>query len=88
MFLPTVTDMATQLGNIDPLAIASSMNVGAHLVDVSALSTLGALCMAAAPPHEDSRKLFNQLMAWGLSMTLVGAATCWVLFTVLGVGLG
>ena len=46
MFLPTVTDMATQLGNVDPLAIASSMNVGAHLVDVSALSTLGALCMA------------------------------------------
>ena len=88
MFLPTVTDMATQLGNIDPLAIASSMNVGAHLVDVSALSTLGALCMAAAPPHEDSRKLFNQLMAWGLSLTLVGAATCWVLFTALGVGLG
>ena len=88
MFLPTVTDMAQQLGAINPLAIASSMNIGAHLVDVSALSTLGALCMAAAPPHEDSRKLFNKLMAWGLSMTLVGGATCWLLFTFFGVGLG
>ena len=82
-FLPTVPDLAQQLGGISPLAIASSMNIGAHLVDVSALSTLGALCMAAAPKHEDSRKLFNQLMAWGLSMTVVGGATCWLLFTVL-----
>lgn len=88
MFLPTVPNMAQQLGGVEPLAIASSMNIGAHLVDVSALSTLGALCMAAAPKHEDSRTLFNKLMAWGLSMTIVGAAICWLLFTVLRVGLG
>ena len=87
-FLPTVPDLAQQLGGVNPLAIASSMNIGAHLVDVSALSTLGALCMAAAPKHENSRKLFNNLMIWGLSMTLVGGATCWLLFTVLRVGLG
>jgi Na+/H+ antiporter NhaD/arsenite permease-like protein len=86
-FLPTVPGLAAQLGGVEPLAIASSMNVGAHLVDVSALSTLGALCMAAAPAHEDSRKLFNQLMAWGLSMTAVGAGVCYLLFTVLRIGL-
>jgi len=86
-FLPTVPDLAQQVGGVAPLAIASSMNIGAHLVDVSALSTLGALCMAAAPKHEDSRKLFNKLMIWGLSMSVVGAATCWLLFTVLRVGL-
>jgi di/tricarboxylate transporter len=86
-FLPTVPGLAEQLGGVSPLAIASSMNIGAHLVDVSALSTLGALCIAAAPPSVDTRKLFNQLMAWGLSMTLVGAGVCFLLFTVLGVGL-
>jgi hypothetical protein len=43
--------------------------------------------MAAAPKHEDSRKLFNKLMVWGLSMSVVGSATCWLLFTVLRVGL-
>ena len=48
-FLPTAPGLAAQLGGVEPLAIASSMNIGAHLVDVSALSTLGALCMAAAP---------------------------------------
>ena len=86
-FLPTVPGLAQQLGGVEPLAIASSMNVGAHLVDVSALSTLGALCMAAAPANVDSRKLFNQLMAWGLAMTVVGAFVCYLLFTVLEVGL-
>ena len=87
-FLPTVPGLAAQVGGVDPLAIASAMNVGAHLVDVSALSTLGALCMASAPKHEDSRKLFNKLMAWGLSMTVVGGFTCWLLFTVLRIGIG
>jgi hypothetical protein len=56
------------------------MNVGSHLVDVSPLSTIGALCIAAAPADVDTRRLFNQLLAWGLSMTLVGAAVCWVFF--------
>ena len=87
-FLPTVPGLAAQVGGVEPLAIASSMNVGAHLVDVSALSTLGALCMAAAPKSEDPRKLFNKLMAWGLSMTIVGGFTCWLLFTVLRIGIG
>ena len=86
-FLPTVPGLAEQVGGVAPLAVASAMNVGAHLVDVSALSTLGALCMASAARHEDSRALFNKLMAWGLSMTVVGGFTCWLLFTVLRIGI-
>ena len=86
-FLPTVPGLAEQLVGVNPLAIAFSMNIGGHLVDVSPLSTLGALCMAAAPSSEDSRKLFNKLMAWGLSMTVVGGLVCYLLFTVLKVGL-
>ena len=86
--LPTVPGLAAQLGGVEPIAIASAMNVGGHLVDVSALSTLGALCMAAAPKTEDSRALFNKLMAWGLSMTVVGAAVCYLMFGVLKIGIG
>jgi hypothetical protein len=56
------------------------MNVGGHLVDLSPLSTIGALCLAALPAAADARKVFNQLLAWGLSMTVVGAVICWVLF--------
>jgi di/tricarboxylate transporter len=79
-FLPTVPGLVERLGGGDALAIASAMNVGGHLVDLSPLSTIGALCLAALPPTADVRKVFNQLLAWGLSMTVVGAAICWLLF--------
>ena len=78
-FLPTVPGLAARLG-ADPLSIAASMYVGGHLVDLSPLSTIGALCIAALPPEADAKKLFNQLLWWGLSMMLVGAIICWVLF--------
>jgi di/tricarboxylate transporter len=79
-FLPTVPGLVENLGGGDPLAIASTMNISGHLVDVSPLSTIGALCIASVPAGEQSRRLFNQLLAWGLSMTVVGAALCWLLF--------
>ena len=71
------------LGGGDPLAIAASINVGAHLVDVSPLSTLGALTIAAAAPEEDRKALFNKMLAWGLSMSVVGALVCYVMFGIL-----
>ena len=79
-FLPTVPGLVQRMGGGDPLAIASAMNVGGHLVDLSPLSTIGALCLAALPASEDAKKVFNQLLAWGLSMTVVGALICWLLF--------
>lgn len=79
-FLPTVPGLAERLGGVDPVAVAFSMNVGSHLVDVSPLSTIGALCVAGASGAEDARSLFNRLLAWGLSMTVVGALLCWLFF--------
>jgi di/tricarboxylate transporter len=79
-FLPTVPGLVERLGGGDPLGIASSMMVGGHLVDLSPLSTIGALCIAALPDGADPRKLFNQLLAWGLSMTVVGSVICWLMF--------
>jgi hypothetical protein len=61
------------------MAIAASMNVGGHLVDVSPLSTIGALCIAGAG-SEESRALFNKLLAWGLSMAVIGALLCYLVF--------
>ena len=80
-FLPIVPDLAQRLGGIDPLSIAWSMNVSASLVDLSSLSTVGALYIAGAAPGSDVRALFNGLLVWGLSMAVVGAALCWILFT-------
>ena len=79
-FLPTVPGLVENLGGGNALGIAWTMNVAGHLVDVSPLSTIGALCIAGIPAGDASRRLFNQLLAWGMSMTVVGAAICWVLF--------
>jgi hypothetical protein len=78
-FLPIVPGLAAQMPGASALGIAMSMNIGGHLVDMSPLSTLGALCMAGAPPDE-TRPLFNKLLAWGLSMTVVGAVLCYLAF--------
>ena len=77
-FLPMVPGLAQQLGSTNPFAIATSMNIGGHLVDVSPLSTIGALCIASSPFPAESRSLFNKLLAWGLSMSVVGAALCYL----------
>ncbi|HEU4617817.1 MAG TPA: SLC13 family permease [Gammaproteobacteria bacterium] len=79
VFLPMVPGLIEHLGGGAPLALASTMNVAAHLVDVSPLSTTGAVCIATVPA-ELSRRLFNQLLAWGLSMAAVGAVLCYILF--------
>lgn len=75
-FLPTVPGLVQQVGGGDPLAVALSVNVGASLVDVSPLSTLGALCVAALADPEAARDLFRRLMIWGLSMSVIGALLC------------
>jgi len=77
-FLPVVPGLVRELGGGDPFLVASSMNVGGHLVDVSPLSTIGALCIASAASGVDTRKLFHQMLAWGMSMTVIGAAFCWL----------
>ena len=82
-FLPTVPGLITKLGGGDAMAIASSMNVGAHLVDVSPLSTTGALCIAAAPANTDIRSLFRRMLAWGLSMAVIAAVGCYLVFGLL-----
>jgi di/tricarboxylate transporter len=77
-FLPTVPRLVAEVGGGDPLAVALSINVGSSLVDVSPLSTLGALCVAAAADEEGGR-LFRHLLAFGLSMIVVGSALCLLL---------
>ena len=79
-FLPTAPGIVENLGGGSVLGIASTMNIAGHLVDVSPLSTIGALCIASVPSAELGRRLFNQLLAWGMSMTVAGALICYVLF--------
>lgn len=82
-FLPTIPGLIEKLGGGNALTIAYSINVGAHLVDVSPLSTLGALCISNAAASENKNSLFNRMLAWGLSMCVVGAIVCLVFFGLL-----
>ena len=75
-FLPTAPGLVQQVGGGDPLAVALSINVGSSLVDVSPLSTIGAICVAALSHAELARELFRKMLIWGLSMTIVGAVLC------------
>ena len=84
MFLPMVPGLMKEVGGGSATAMISSINVGAHIVDTSPLSTLGALCIASAGDHEDKAKLFRNLLIWGLSMSVVGAIVCYVFFGLLG----
>ena len=78
-FLPAVPGLVAKVGGGDPLAVALSINVGGSMVDVSPLSTLGALCVAAVSEPAEGRVLFRQLLVWGLSMSVAGAVLCQLL---------
>ncbi len=75
-FLPAVPGLVAKLGGGNALEIALSINVGAAIVDVSPLSTIGGLCIAAVPAGVDTKQLFRQLLLWGFAMTIVGALFC------------
>jgi hypothetical protein len=78
-FLPAVPSLVSRVGGGDPLAVALSINVGSSLVDVSPLSTLGALCVAAVTDPASARSLFRAMLLWGLAMIVVGAVLCQLL---------
>lgn len=78
-FLPTVPAVVAQVGGGDAVAVALSINVGSSMVDISPLSTLGALCVAAVADQNEARTLFRHLMIWGVSMAFVAAVMCQLL---------
>lgn len=80
LLLPLVPSLIQEVGGGAPSSFISSINIGSHLVDTSPFSTLGALCIACAPPQEDRGKLFRKMLAWGLSMAFAGAAVCGLMF--------
>ena len=83
-FIPIVPGLIEKIGGGHAVTLIASINVGSHVVDVSPLSTLGALCLANASRHENKHALFRHLLILGLSMSLVGAGICYLFFGLLG----
>jgi di/tricarboxylate transporter len=82
-FLPMAPPLLKQVGGTDLLALVSSIIVCGFIVDLSPLSTTGAVFISNAGPKADKNKLFRNMLIWGLSMSVVGAVTSWLAFTVL-----
>ncbi|MBI5250577.1 MAG: C4-dicarboxylate ABC transporter [Desulfomonile tiedjei] len=83
-FVPMAPDLLAKIGGTDLLGLISSIVLCGHITDVSPLSTLGAIFIANAAEDQDKKKLFRNLLIWGLAMSPVGAIVCWFMFTVLG----
>lgn len=84
-FVPMAPDLLAKIGGTDLLGLLSSIILCGHVTDVSPLSTLGAIFIANATEDQDRKKLFRNLLIWGIAMTPIGAVVCWFLFTVLGI---
>ncbi|HRN85780.1 MAG TPA: SLC13 family permease [Candidatus Dojkabacteria bacterium] len=83
-FIPLIPSIIEKIGggNITEMLIA--VNVGSHMVDVSPLSTLGAICIATAQIDQvEKGKLFRNLMIWGLAMAVFGSLVIYVLLDLL-----
>jgi di/tricarboxylate transporter len=84
LFVPMLPKLAEQLG--DPTLLTRmviAVDVGSHMVDVSPLSTLGALCLASVADPDVRRTLFRHLLLWGLAMAFVASALAWVFLDVM-----
>lgn len=82
-FIPLLPGLIQAVGggNLSDMVVA--VDVGSHLVDVSPLSTLGALCLAALPETVDKSMLFRRLLLWGVSMSVAGALLAYVFLDLL-----
>jgi len=65
------------------MPLLSSIIVCGFIVDLSPLSTTGAVFLANAAPETNKTRLFRDMLIWGLSMSVVGALISWLAFTVM-----
>jgi di/tricarboxylate transporter len=78
-FLPTAPRLAADTG-AGVQGIVSSIVLGSHLVDVSPLSTIGAMAVAAVEDEKVRSRLFHQLILWSIAMCLVGPALSFLIY--------
>lgn len=83
LFVPLIPELIAKVGTGNPMTAVIAVDVGSHMVDVSPVSTLGALCLAALPAGVKRASLFRKLLAWGLSMVFFGALIAWVFLDLL-----
>ncbi|NLI91152.1 MAG: hypothetical protein GX434_02790 [Peptococcaceae bacterium] len=84
-FLPLGPVLLQKIGAppADLIPLLSTIITCGFLVDMSPLSTSGAIYIANAQENQNKPKMFRDMLIWGLSMAVVGAILCWLTFYVL-----
>ena len=81
---PLVTPIAVD-PLLSPIGVITAIAISSSVVDVSPMSTSGALLMASAPP-KDERLFFRALLVWAVVMIAVVPVLVWFCFVQLGIG--
>lgn len=81
-FIPLLPGLAQKMQQTDMVNMVIAVAAGSHMVDVSPLSTLGALSLAALVDQKQRQRVFNLLMAWGMSMAVVGSGIAYIFLDV------
>lgn len=72
--IPTAPEIAAQMGGMVSVAsIVSSIVIGANIVPISPLSTMGGIAMACSNEGTDKSKLFNSFLLSAI-LAVVGCA--------------
>lgn len=82
-FISILPDLQQKLGYGELVKMVIAVDIGSHMVDVSPLSTLGALCLASVSDSVDKTKLFRYLLIWGFSMAFFGGIIIFLMLDVL-----
>lgn len=81
---PIVTPIAID-PLLTPIGVVTAIAISSSVVDVSPMSTSGALLMASAQP-KDERLFFRALLLWAIAMIAIVPLLVWFIFVQLGLG--
>ncbi|NJC23857.1 Na+/H+ antiporter NhaD/arsenite permease-like protein [Arthrobacter pigmenti] len=81
---PVITPIAMD-PMLTPIGVITAVAISSSVVDVSPMSTSGALLMASAQP-KDERMFFRALLLWAIAMIAVVPLLVWFIFVQLGIG--
>jgi di/tricarboxylate transporter len=72
-----------QGSGISAIGVVTAIAISSAIVDISPLSTNGALLIANAQ-NVDGRKFFRQLLAWAVGVVIFAPLLAWFVFVVIG----
>jgi di/tricarboxylate transporter len=84
-FIPMAPALLQKVGAppAELIPLISTIVACGFIVDMSPLSTSGAIYLANAHESQNKSRLFRDMLAWSLSMSVIGSIMCWLAFSVL-----